>query len=97
MPDGLKMCVLFRSSKKTGKIDTTLTGVNFPLLKLWALKETTKTKQTLIFDRDTGTCLFHVVGSDNLPKVQSFDNMTCDDFNIPLEELQKITDDRFDK
>ncbi len=94
--NSLSICVLFRFSKKTGKIDTTMTAMGNALLKMWALQNTTKTKRTLVFNRDSGECLFAVEGTDNFPKVKKNVNMNCEDFGIALEDLQSITDDRFD-
>ena len=44
---------LVRFSKKSGKIDTTLTALGSALLQLWALQNTTKTKACVIVDLDT--------------------------------------------
>lgn len=89
--------VLFRFSKKTGKADTTMTSASSALMKLWAMQNTTKSKQTVIFNRDTGACVFSAIGADGMPEIDREDLGTCEDYNIPLDILQSITDDRFDK
>lgn len=89
--------VLFRFSKKTGKIDTTMTGVTSGLMIMWALNNTTKSKMTLIFNRETGRCIFSATGTaDGLPEIEKGDLGSCEEYNIPLEELQAIKDERFD-
>ena len=60
---------LVRVSKKTGKIDTCLSGYSTALLKLWALQNTTKTKDTYIF-LESGEILVKIVGTQNLPQVE---------------------------
>ena len=61
---------LYRMSNKTNKVDTVLESINLPLMKLWALQNTTKTKQTRIFD-DENNLIFSVIGrkESNFPKV----------------------------
>ena len=98
--NGLNICVLFRCSKKTGKIDTTMTGMGSALMKMWALQNTPKTKDTYVFDRDSGECVFAVHGAEFLPKIikpEELKKMHCEDMGISLADLQEITDDRFDK
>lgn len=97
----LDVYVLMRGSKKTGKIDMTMTAMGKGLLQGWALQNTPKTKMCLIFNRRTGECVFATYGQDGgFPKVKKKgkdDMPNCDDFGISLEDLQSITDDRFDK
>ena len=96
----LKMHVLFRFSKKTGKIDTTMTGLGNAMMKLWALNNTTKTKGCIIAERDTGVVVFTTSGTENFPKVKDAtkhgDLGTIEDFGISVVVLQSIKDDRFD-
>lgn len=69
--DRLTPCALVRYSKKTGKIDMTLTGLGFAMLDLWGLQNTTKTKECLVFTRDTGLLLSHYIGrSNSMPEVE---------------------------
>ncbi len=92
--------VLLRFSKKTGEIDTCMTGIVKSMFSMWALCNTPETKHTLVFNRDTGDCIFDAEGSaDNGPVINKFTGktVTCKDYGIPLETLHKITDDRFDE
>lgn len=91
--------VMLRSSKKTGRVDKCITGITKGMMQLWAMQNTTKTKRTLIFDRNTGDCIMHVEGNaDGLPIINKYtgEKVTCSDFGIAWEDLQEITDDRFD-
>lgn len=90
--------VLLRYSKKTGKIDTAMTGLGSALMRLWAMQNTTSTKETVVINRSTGEIVFHVIGRKNqtaeiLPKAELG---RCEDLGISMEELQTFTDDRFD-
>lgn len=96
----LEVHVLFRGSKKTGKVDTVMTGIGTVLMKLWALQNTTSSKESLIFHRDSGKLVYHVEGNkkNGFPAVVKYtEEISCEDFGFPLEYLQAITDDRFDK
>lgn len=88
--------VLFRYSKKTGKIDTTLTAANLPLLKLYAVQNTTKTKNSIIIERDNGKVLFMVEGTKDGPAISDDDLGICTEYGLPLEIVQEIKDTRFD-
>jgi hypothetical protein len=92
--------VLFRYSKKTGEIDTTMTGMGSAVMQMWALQNTTKTKGCMIFERETGNLVFATYGTaDGFPKVRKgkqCEGKTCEDMGIPFSALQEITDDRFD-
>ena len=50
----IKRYGLVRYSKKTGRVDKALTGIGFGMLQLYGLQETTKTKETVVFELDTG-------------------------------------------
>lgn len=97
----LEIHVLMRCSSKTGKIDTTMTGMGSALMQMWALQNTTKTKSCFIFERKSGKLVFATHGTANgFPKVVKGDackGKTCEDLGISLEDLNSITDDRFDK
>ena len=97
MSENLQVHVLFRAGKKTGKIDMTITALGSALLKMWAMNNTTATKRTLIFNRDTGACVFAAEGKKNDMPTFSMDLGTCDEYGISLEDLQAVKDDRFDK
>ena len=95
----LNVCVLFRFSKKSGKIDTTMTGMGSALMQMWALNNTPKTKVCMIFERESGKLIFAAYGTESgFPKIKKGEQCpaTCDDFGIPLETLRGITDERFD-
>lgn len=92
----LKVHVLFRFSKKTGNIDTTMTGLGTAMMKMWALNHTTKTKATIIAERDTGQVVFMAIGTGDFPEVKEKGLGSIEELGIPLEALQSITDDRFD-
>lgn len=91
----LKLHVLFRFSKKTGKIDMTMTSLGSAQMRLWALNNTTKTKATMIIEQETGNVVFMATGTkDGFPKVK--ENVGyCEDFGLPLVFVQSIEDDRF--
>ena len=86
--------ILFRCSKRTGKIDTTMTGLGSALMRLWALQNTTSSKECLIFIRDTGELVFHIEGTkSNFPRfVKYWKKVTCEDLGISLEVLHSIKD-----
>ena len=97
----LKVNVLFRFSKKTGKVDTVITGLGTGLMEMWCLRNTTKSKECLIVERDTGKVLFRAIGTaDGFPKAKrgsKEDLGTCEDYGLPLEVVKSIKDERFDK
>lgn len=99
----LTVHVLFRSSKKTGKVDTTMIGLGKAMLELWALQNTPSNKNTMVFERESGRLVFKAVGDiSGFPKIfkdrrNDFLSETCNDYGIPLETLHSIKDDRFDK
>ena len=91
----LDVHVLLMSSLKTGKISVTITALGKAQLQLYALQSTPRNKKSHIFNRRTGHCVM-IVYSDG--KIEKGDNLgKCDEYGIPLAELQKIKDDRFDK
>lgn len=94
----LTVHVLFRFSKKTGKIDTTMTGLGSAMMKLWALRNTTKTKVCLIVERDSGNVVFITSGTDTgFPKVKEGNLGSIENYGIPVEVVQQeCVDDRFD-
>lgn len=59
----LKTYCLVRFARKSGKIDTTLEGLGSGMLRLWALQNTTKTKDTIIFEKDTGIVCWYYEGT----------------------------------
>jgi hypothetical protein len=99
--ENFQVHVLLRFSKKTGKIDTAMTGLGSALMRLWAMQNTTSSKETVVINRSTGKIVFDVMGrKDRMPLISSVrdgeDLGTCEDLGISFEELQTYTDDRFD-
>lgn len=95
----MQVYILFRVSKKTGKVDTQMTGITSALMEMWALNNTPKTKMCMIFERESGKVVFATYGTaDGFPKVKKEKdiNLTCEDYGISLEVLHSIKDDRFD-
>lgn len=91
--------VLIMHSKRTGKIDLTMTSLGSAMLRLWAMQNTPSSKRTLIFERESGKLVFAVEGTKNGFKVINKEDCkgTCKDYGIPLKELHAIKDERFDK
>ena len=94
----MKVYVLLRASKKTGKVDKCITGVTSALMKMWALNNTTSSKFTVIIERDTGKIIAMYTGKKgDMPTIDKLnDNAHCTDIGITLDDLQNIKDDRFD-
>ena len=91
----INKCGCVRFNKKTGKIDTTLTGLGNAMLQLWALQNTTKTKASIVFDLEERKPVMECVGTaDGFPEV-------CKDpaefqFEFPDEMYDVLLED-FDK
>lgn len=91
----LHNCGLVRFSKKTGKIDTTMTAIGNGLLQLWALQNTTKSKATVIVDIDERKTLSEYIGTaDGFPDIRKSEEEF--EFNFP-EELFDIMDEEVTK
>ncbi len=89
--------VLFRFSEKSGDIDTVMTGIGNAMMRIWALNNTPNKKCCMVVERDTGNIVFATRGTVNdFPAVYDKDLGSCTEYGISLEELQSITDDRFD-
>ena len=94
----MPVIVLLRFSQKTGKIDTTITSLSSAMLSLWALQHTTRTKASLIVERDTGRVINIYEGTvSGFPSRKEGHLGTIEDYGISLENLKQIKDDRFDK
>ena len=79
---------LVRFSKKTGKIDTTMTAMGKGLIQLWALQNTTKTKACVVVDVNERRPIVEYVGTaDGFPIIRK--DPDDFEFNIP-EELYDI-------
>lgn len=62
--------VLLRFNRRTGKIDTTLTGYSKGMLTMWGLNNTTATKDTVVFDKDSGEICAYLEGKKgDMPKI----------------------------
>lgn len=69
----LKTYCLVRFARRTGRIDTTLEGIGSGLLRMWALQNTTKTKDTIIFEKDTGIVCWYYEGTGDFPKIMDYE------------------------
>lgn len=77
----LKTYCCIRFTRKTGKIDTTLEGVGSGMLRMWALQNTTKTKDTIIFEKDTGiVCWYYEGNVSGFPTIDEEDLGHIDDY-----------------
>ena len=65
----LETFTLIRFSRRSGKVDTTLEGLGNAALRLWALQNTTKTKDTIIFNKATGEVVYYFEGTEGYPKM----------------------------
>ena len=74
MKDNMEEFVLVRFTRRSGKIDKTLEGIGCGMLKLWALQNTTKSKDCIVFSKDSGKVIMYTEGTDGFPKV-SKDNL----------------------
>ena len=86
---------LIRCSKKTGKIDTTMTAIGKGMIQLWALQNTTKTKVCVIVDIDERCTVAEYVGTDNgFPKIRKY----ADEFELSVPvELWDVFDEEVAK
>ena len=81
---------LVRFSKKTGKIDTTMTAIGQGLIQLWGLQNTTKTKATVIVDIDERKVTAEYVGTeDGFPEIHKTEEEF--EFNIPDELYDELS------
>lgn len=63
MSNALHNYGLVRFTKRTGKIDTTMTAIGKGLIQLWALQNTTKTKASVIIDLTERTVYAEYIGT----------------------------------
>ena len=91
----LKVHVLIRFNKKSGKVDTVMTSLGKAQLQIWALNHTPATKITYVIERDTGTIIFGVEGSkEGFPLVKRNIGY-CEDFGIPFDAIAEIKHNSF--
>jgi hypothetical protein len=76
----LRTYCLVRFARRSGKIDTTLEGLGSGMLRLWALQNTTKTKDTIIFEKDTGKVCWYYEGTGDFPKIDEDNLGHIDDY-----------------
>ena len=69
----LKTYCLVRFARRSGKIDATLEGLGSGMLRMWALQNTTKTKDTIIFEKDTGIVCWYYEGTGEFPKIMDYE------------------------
>ena len=84
----LREYMLVRFSKKTGKIDACLEGMGKGLLKLWALQNTTsKSKDTIVFDKVTGEIDTYYEGTGDFPEITKGGNIEdyCEGFLAAIQ------------
>ena len=78
--EDLKTYCLVKFLRKSGKIKTTLEGLGSGMLRLWALQNTTKTTDTIIFEKDTGKVCWYYEGTNGFPKIDDTDLGHIDDY-----------------
>ena len=79
--DEIKTYCLLRFARKSGKIDMALEGMGSGMLRLWALQNTTKTKDTIIFEKDTGkVCWYYTGTTDGFPEIEDENLGHIDDY-----------------
>ena len=87
----IKTYCLVRFARKSGKIDKTLEGMGSGMLRLWALQNTTKTKDTIICEKDTGKVCWYYEGTGDFPKIEDTDLGHIDDYCPGLHSvLQEV-------
>ena len=73
MSEPLKRYYVCRFNRKSGKIDTTMSGLGKGLIQVWALENTCKkSDDTVIFDED-GIIHSYYEGTGDFPKVTKHD------------------------
>ena len=72
----LKRYYLCRFNRKSGKIDTCMTGLGNGMIQLWALQNTyAKSKDTIIFDED-GWVHSYYEGTGDFPDITKYGENT---------------------
>ena len=88
----LKHYGLIRASKKTGKIDTTMTALGSGLLNLWALQNTTSSKVTVIVNIDDRCTEREYHGTkDGFPRILKSEDEF--EINIPYDIYAVLDED----
>jgi hypothetical protein len=74
----LKRYYCVRFIRRSGKIDTTLSGLGKGLIQMWALQNTTaKSKDSIIFDED-GFIHSYYEGTGDFPKITKYGEKTAE-------------------
>ena len=74
----LKRFFCVRFSRKSGKIDKTLSGLVCGMLQMWALQNTTaKTKDSIVFDED-GWVKVYYEGTGDFPNITKYGENTTE-------------------
>lgn len=86
---------LVRFSRKTGKVDTTMTAIGKGMIQLWALQNTGKNKASVLVDIDERRVVSEYVGTeDGFPEIRK--NPAEFEFELP-EELFDVFDEEVAK
>lgn len=95
MSDTLHNYGLIRFSKRTGKIDTTMTAIGKGMIQLWALQNTPNSKACVLCDIDERKVIAEYLGTpDGFPKITK--DPEDYSFNFPTE-LYEIFDEEVKK
>ena len=85
---------LIRANKRTGKIDKALTAHGCPMLQIWAIHNTTSTKDSYVFNLETGDVVMVCTGvkGSNFPEVQKNPTLNIEDIcpGILLEMNEEV-------
>lgn len=86
---------LVRFSKKTGKVDTTMTALGNGLIQMWAIQNTTKTKACVLVDIDEHRAVAEYIGTvDGFPEIRKDPDKF--EFNLP-DELFEVFEEEVAK
>lgn len=91
-----KICVylLLQYNKKTGKVFKEMDAYGNALMRMWALNNTPKSRNTVIINCETGDCEWLFEGKENdMPTVKQNVGI-CDDFGIDRKMLESIANSR---
>ena len=78
---------LVRFSKRTGKIDTTLTALGRGMIQMWALQNTPETKACIILNLDEREVFAEYIGTeDGFPIIHKNEDEFEYEFGIELYE-----------
>lgn len=89
MSNALHNYGLVRFTKRTGKIDTSMTAIGKGLIQLWALQNTTKTKASVIIDLTERTVYAEYVGTPGgIPDVR--EDPATFEFDVPEELIDEL-------